>query len=150
MQNNPVSQPIAMFNHALREGWLHRLWANLCHRCLCLEDLDETLKSSEVADSHYAGVMTVAIDRIGGTEGKADEFDAEFNPIQERSRSRWVEIALQKLRGRDLPPVDLVQLDGTYYVRDGHHRISVSRAMGQSYIDAQVTIMHLQQHNMVR
>jgi ParB-like chromosome segregation protein Spo0J len=28
----------------------------------------------------------------------------------------------------------------TYYVRDGHHRISVARVLGQQYIDARVTI----------
>jgi len=27
-----------------------------------------------------------------------------------------------------------------YFVRDGHHRISVARALGQAYIDAEVTV----------
>jgi hypothetical protein len=27
-----------------------------------------------------------------------------------------------------LPPVQLIQVGGIYYVRDGHHRVSVSRA----------------------
>jgi ParB-like chromosome segregation protein Spo0J len=42
-----------------------------------------------------------------------------------------------------LPPVDLVELDGTYYVRDGHHRISVARSLGQDYIEAEITKMTL-------
>jgi len=30
-----------------------------------------------------------------------------------------------------------------YFVRDGHHRISVARAMGQAYIDAYVARIEL-------
>jgi hypothetical protein len=66
-----------------------------------------------------------------------------FYPTQERSRTRWMGIALEKLPGRDLPPVELIQIGDSYYVRDGHHRISVSRAMGQDFIDAEITVMEL-------
>jgi hypothetical protein len=39
-----------------------------------------------------------------------------------------------------LPAVDLIQIGDVYFVRDGHHRISVGRAMGQEIIDAEVTV----------
>ena len=149
-QSVPVEKPLVMFNQAFQHGWFRRLWARLTRSCFCLQDLAETLETCPVAASHYAGIKTVNIDRIHGTLGKADEFDAEFNPIQERSRTRWMGIALEKLRGRDLPPVELVQVDDTYYVRDGHHRISVSRALGQNFIEAEVTIMRLQQQHLIR
>jgi len=42
--------------------------------------------------------------------------------------------------GVTLPLVDLVQVGDVYFVRDGHHRISVARAFGQESIDAQVTV----------
>jgi hypothetical protein len=42
--------------------------------------------------------------------------------------------------GRELPPVELVQIGDFYFVRDGHHRISVARAMGQEHIEAEVTV----------
>jgi hypothetical protein len=143
--NPSASTPLAMFRNAFIHSRLHRLWAKLTHRCFRLLDLDETLRASPVAASHYAGLKTVSIERIRGTQGKADEFDAEFNPTQERSRVRWMGIAMLKLLGRDLPPVDLVQVDDVYYVRDGHHRISVSRSMGQAFIEAEVTVIRLQQ-----
>ena len=149
-QGIPTGMPLSMFRYAIFHSRLHQLWARLTRRCFCLRDLDEQLECSQVEASHYAGIKTVSIDRIQGTQGKADEFDAEFNPTQERSRNRWISIALEKLHGRDLPPVELVQIDNTYYVRDGHHRISVSRSMGQSFIDAEVTIMRLHQHNCLR
>jgi hypothetical protein len=43
---------------------------------------------------------------------------------------------------RALPPVNLVQINNLYFVRDGHHRISVARMMGQVEIEAEVTIWH--------
>jgi hypothetical protein len=147
-QQIPTGQSLLMFNKAFQHGWLHSVWAKLTGQCFCLIDLDEAMKSSPVESSHYAGIKAIHIGRIHGTQGKADEFDAEFNPIQERSRCRWMGVALEKLRGHDLPPVNLIEVNGIYYVRDGHHRISVSHALGQDFIDAEVTVLNLRQHHM--
>jgi hypothetical protein len=140
----------SMFRNAAAHARLHRLWARLTGSCFCLRELEETEQSGCVEARRYAGIQTVSIDRIKGTEGKVGEFDAEFNPTQERSRGRWIGIALQKLRGRELPPVELTQVGDLYYVRDGHHRISVSRAMGQAFIEAEVTSMVLCRNTSLR
>ena len=42
-------------------------------------------------------------------------------------------------RGESFPPVDLVKVGQLYFVRDGHHRVSVARALGRTDIDAYVT-----------
>ena len=42
-------------------------------------------------------------------------------------------------RGETLPPVDLMRMGEIYFVRDGHHRVSVARALGHADIDAYVT-----------
>jgi hypothetical protein len=39
-----------------------------------------------------------------------------------------------------LPPVALIQVGDYYFVRDGHHRISVARALGQQVIEATVEV----------
>ncbi len=98
-------------------------------------------------NSAYQGIDTVRIRDICGTENNKGEFDNEFNPIQERTKSRWLSIARCKLNSRELPLVELIKVGDIYYVRDGNHRISVSRRMGQSYIDAEVTVvkMHRQE-----
>jgi hypothetical protein len=54
--------------------------------------------------------------------------------------SRWLRIAAARDQGKVLPPVVLVQVGDVYFVRDGHHRISVARALGQQDIEAQVTL----------
>ena len=35
-----------------------------------------------------------------------------------------------------LPAISVVQVGDTYYVRDGHHRVSVARLLGEEYIEA--------------
>lgn len=149
-QNIPTGKPLTMFHKMFAHGRLHRLWAKLSRKSFDLLELEETLKDSPLETSHYAGIKTVNVDYIRGTQGKTSDFDAEFNPTQERSRARWISVALEKLRGHDLPPVNLIEIDGIYYVRDGHHRISVSRAMGQAFIDAEVTLMQLRQQRSIR
>jgi hypothetical protein len=49
-------------------------------------------------------------------------------------------MAAAKMRGVALPPVELIQVGDIYFVRDGHHRISVARAFGQEQVDAEVTV----------
>ena len=90
----------------------------------------------------YDGVYSVPISEIGGSEGR-DDFDARFHPVREDMKRRWLGVAAVALRGEHLPPVDLIRVGGVYYVRDGHHRVSVARALGSLYIDAVVTVWDL-------
>jgi uncharacterized protein (DUF1015 family) len=45
--------------------------------------------------------------------------------------------------GVALPPVTLVQVQDLYFVVDGHHRISVTKALRQKEVDAEVVIWDL-------
>jgi hypothetical protein len=38
-----------------------------------------------------------------------------------------------------MPPIDVVRVGEIYFVRDGHHRVSVARALGRTDIDGYVT-----------
>ena len=89
------------------------------------------------------GVRTVPISQIRGSEGRSGYFDRDFNPLYDRARGRWLGIARARQQGKDLPPVVLVQVGDIYFVRDGHHRISVARAMGQMDVEARVTIWQM-------
>ncbi len=83
------------------------------------------------------------INRIKGSEGRSGDFDRDFNPMHDRMIDRWVSVALAQSNGVALPAVELIQLGEDYFVRDGHHRISVARAFGEEYIDAKVTVLKL-------
>lgn len=85
------------------------------------------------------GSRVVALDLIVGTVGRGREFDRGFRPTSAGVRGRWERVAVAMRRGESLPPVDLYKVGEVYFVRDGHHRVSVARALGREEIDANVT-----------
>ncbi|MBK5109139.1 MAG: hypothetical protein JJE12_13460 [Anaerolineales bacterium] len=64
--------------------------------------------------------------------------DDAFNPLHDRLRSRWLSVASARLSGKELPPVEVIHMGGVYFVQDGHHRISVAKALGEQFVDAEV------------
>jgi hypothetical protein len=85
------------------------------------------------------GLEVVAIDSIVGSVDRMRDFDRSFRPTSAKARERWERIATAVRRGEALPPVDLYRIGELHFVRDGHHRVSVARAMGRPTIDAYVT-----------
>lgn len=76
---------------------------------------------------------------IVGSVGRCSEFDATFLPVSRRVRERWERIDRGFRRGDELPPVSLYRIDGSYFVLDGNHRVSVTRYHGVEWLDAEVT-----------
>lgn len=105
------------------------------HRLLPLSPWREIAGSGEEV---YKGIQTVPIDKIVGTENRFDDFDREFLPLKRQDRHRWARIHHLYQSGESLPVVSLVKMGEFYFVRDGHHRISVARAEKAEYIDAEV------------
>src|SRR4051794_23088342 len=85
------------------------------------------------------GLQVVPLDAIVGTVDRAVDFDRGFRPTSARLRSRWERIAAAQRRGEALPPISLFQIGDLYFVRDGHHRVSVAKSLGRDDIDAYVT-----------
>ena len=85
------------------------------------------------------GHQIVPVKHIIGSEGRYSDFDRRFLPLTEAVEQRWRSIEHAMERMIDLPPVDLWKISDVYFVRDGNHRVSVARWMGQWHIDAYVT-----------
>jgi hypothetical protein len=130
------------FLRARRRATLARLAARLRGEP---DDVRHVLPYEEVVaalgfvSEHSAGTAVVSLDAIIGTVDRGRDFDRSFRPTSGRVRSRWEHIAAAMRRGEPMPPVDLVRIGKIYFVRDGHHRVSVARALGHSDIDAHVT-----------
>jgi hypothetical protein len=124
---------INLFNHEHSQGRLNTLVARLLGRSNKLNMLPAT-----VNNGHYLGIRTVALDQIHGSESRANGFDFHFHPLDERMQSRWVSVAQARQNDVALPPVELIKVGNDYFVRDGHHRISVAHAFGESFIEAEV------------
>jgi hypothetical protein len=129
-----------IYRRAQRRGWLAHTLASMTGRATRLRDLAADVRAGAINASRSLGLQSVSIDMICGSEGRSVDFDVTFRPLQTRTWDRWRAIALAWQRGETLPPVELIRIGARYYVRDGHHRISVARAFGQPYIDAQVTV----------
>jgi hypothetical protein len=98
------------------------------------------LLSGSVEPCQEEGLQIVPIQRIIASQGQSHGFDLAFNPLQDRGRSRWTDIAALRLLGDDLPTVELIRLRQAYIVCDGHQRISVACALGQEEIEANVML----------
>jgi hypothetical protein len=132
-----------MYDEARRPDWIGKLRSALTGRSCQLLRLSDVQASGTLRGCHYAGTRPVPIRHIRGSEGRCDDFDTGFRPLTSHNKGRWLGIAKARLQGVALPPVDLIQVGDIYFVRDGHHRISVARAFGQTDIDAEVTVWQI-------
>ena len=128
-----------LFEKALVRGKFYRFWAAVFQRPQWLLDLETVKSEMHAVNAHYSGMKYVPINHIIGTEQGSSSFDLAFHPVSERSRERWLSVATASLALLPLPSVELIQIGNAYFVRDGHHRISVARAFKQEFIEAEVT-----------
>jgi hypothetical protein len=109
------------------------------------DDVNEVLPFEEVVDAlgrraqRDLGVQAIPLDAIVGTvDRRAGEFDRSFRPADRKLRGRWQRVAAAKRRGAPMPPIEVYRVGDLYFVEDGHHRVSVARAMGEETIEAHV------------
>lgn len=128
------------YRAAVLRGTLGKLVALVTGRKRSLLDLNTVTKEVGIGSRHHAGLQAVSIEKIIGSLGRCSDFDVAFNPLDEKTRDRWLSVARARLLGTALPPVELIQVGDRYFVRDGHHRISVARSFGEQAVDAEVTV----------
>jgi nucleotide-binding universal stress UspA family protein len=126
------------FAHALRAGSMRRIWASLTGKNNNLMPFEDLRKTLGLISQRYRGVQPVPVDKIVGSLGRSGDFDRAFLPTQRHSRSKWLNVDEAYLGGIHLPPITLYKVGEAYFVVDGHHRVSVARQQGQTFIDAEV------------
>jgi hypothetical protein len=99
---------------------------------------EEVVEALGRTGQHDLGLQVVPLDAIVGTVDRTADFDRGLRPTSSRLRSRWERIAAAQRRGESLPPVSLYKIGALYFVRDGHHRVSVAKSLGRKDIDAYV------------
>jgi hypothetical protein len=133
-----AAQARADFERALHRAQTHGVLATLFRRPKSLLPYHEARRSLALGGEHFRGLGVVPIDRIVGSTDRAGDFDRAFRPRRNEIAARWQSVARAYYAGKELPAVRLYQLGDAYFVIDGHHRVSVSRAMGRQFIDAEV------------
>ena len=127
------------FVKARNKAWVNDL-QNLMNpdkkKLLSFNDVKKILKPQNEV---YAGLKVVPIKKIVGSEGRYNDFDNHFLPRSNELKQRWMNVDQAHLSDVVLPPIQLYELGGLYFVRDGNHRVSVAKAQGVEFIDAEVT-----------
>ncbi len=104
-------------------------------KLLSFNDVKKILKPKNEV---YAGMQTVPIEKIVGSEGRYQDFDNHFLPRTNMLKARWARVDEAHLSDIVLPPIQLYEIGGLYFVRDGNHRVSVAKTQGVDFIDAEV------------
>ena len=107
-------------------------------RCECRRRLRALSQSTTLA-AGPARLEVVSLGAVIGTVEPTADFDSNFRPASNVLRRRWERIAVAHRKGDALPPVVLRRQRDGYYVVDGHHRVSVARALQHRDIDAWVS-----------
>ena len=131
-----VYNAVKLYRKQRWQALARKVWSVLSGRSCKLYDLAGICPSLASPGYERMGVHSVAINDIRGSESKALDFDADFRPLADHYRLRWLRMAAACLTRHPLPPVTLIQVGEVFFVRDGHHRLSVARALGQRHMDA--------------
>lgn len=104
-------------------------------RLLSLNDVKQLIKPN---NETYIGMKTIEVSKVVGSEGRYKDFDNRFFPKNSHLRNRWQHVDEAAINYISLPPIKVYELAGLYFVRDGNHRVSVAKARGTEFIDAEV------------
>ncbi|MFA7371497.1 MAG: transcriptional regulator [Sphaerochaetaceae bacterium] len=126
------------FNKARSKGRLEAFFALLRWRSTELLSLYEVTKLLKPKLETYKGIQPIPTANIIGSEGRYHDFTLAFYPRKDMLRSRWQSIDEALHRQIILPPISVYKLGDHYFVRDGHHRVSVAKMEKVEFIDAEV------------
>jgi uncharacterized ParB-like nuclease family protein len=129
------------FDSARFKAFRRSIASTLTRRSHRLISLDRVLEAAGLEGKSFGGVQEIPLNKVVGSaapDAKGADFDPGFLPVNRRLRDRWTRIYTAMVEGDELPPIDVYRLDDTYYVIDGHHRVSVARSLGRDVIKARV------------
>lgn len=131
-------EAVERYLHSARQAEIKDLWARITGKNCSLLKFEEVANRLHIRQQIPIGHQMVRLNQIVGSVGRYREFTKEFLPRATILQDRWVavDVTLNSLQG--LPPIDLYKIGGAYFVIDGNHRISVSRANGNKDIEARV------------
>ncbi|MBE0685209.1 MAG: hypothetical protein IH585_04335 [Anaerolineaceae bacterium] len=141
-------QSYALFNRVMVKGYVRRFFAGLLRKSQELFSLSNLLQNSAPQNAMEIGLRSIPLQLVVGSENRCKDFDNQFTPFSERNHQRWLRISDMFIMGETIPAVDLIQVGQFYFVRDGHHRISVARALEKKFIDAKVTVFQLSERSL--
>jgi hypothetical protein len=134
--NSQRSAALKAFQRFHRRGQQASLWAKLTGEIPYLEDFKNYAFRLQGGRKHL-GIQTIPVAAIIGSVGRRSDFDRHFRPLKKDLRDLWAGV-YQSSRVDSLPPITVYKIGKTYFVADGHDRVSVENFLGKNYIQAEV------------
>ena len=130
----------ADFTRARRRARLRAVVARIRreHASNRLRSFDDVRRELVANNRLHRGTRVVKVDQIVGSVGRWRDFDRSFLPARASVGQRWKRIDRAFHRTEDLPPVELYEIGESYFVVDGHHRVSVARYHDVPTVEATV------------
>lgn len=132
-------QALQDFRRARQEAAMRQLLHRITGEFDDLLAYHEVTDQLEVTATVDHGVREIPLDAIVGSVGRSEDFTREFLPKRDSDAERWARVksAVTDMKGWN--PIDVYQVGEAYFVKDGNHRVSVSRQLGNQTISARVT-----------
>lgn len=127
------------FENVAMRAFLQELIGNLRGKPAQLLSFEDVRARLRLREESYGGLQEIPLDSIVGSVGRYKDFTSSFLPKSAVNKERWSRIYAEFLGNMGLPPIEVYQLGEVYFVRDGNHRVSVARALGNETIEAYVT-----------
>jgi len=131
----------AEFDRAKMRGFWEKMLGRLINRSPCPIPFAQAIATFDSEQTINLGLRDVSLKDIVGSVGRHQDFTRTFMPCYSNrsARERWRAIYTRAVTGAGFPPVELYKIGDEYFVRDGHHRVSVARYLGWDTIQACVT-----------
>ena len=127
------------FQSARQQAALEAIMARLTGRSIDLLSYDEVRQQLRGHEAGLRELKDIPIEAIVGSVGRYTDFTRSFLPKHDSDGDRWARVYVAVDGQSGLPPVEVYQLGEAYFVRDGHHRVSVARQLGADHVQAYVT-----------
>ncbi|MCK5793734.1 MAG: universal stress protein [Anaerolineales bacterium] len=125
------------FRDARRRAALENIWSTLTGTAKHLIQFQQVEEQLQYEQSSKLGLLDIPLDAIVGSVSRPNDFTRKFFPREAVDPGRWQRV--KKVMDQAIRPIEVYQIDQTYFVLDGNHRVSVARQRGMNHIQAYVT-----------
>jgi nucleotide-binding universal stress UspA family protein len=133
------ARAVSDFRDARQRAALQRVLSRLTGQRTHLLSFDEVRETLRGTSTLPRGLQEIPLDAIVGSVGRYSDFTRSFLPLVDSQAERWARVKAMAEGQTGLPPIEVYKIGDAYFVRDGHHRVSVARDIGARSIEANVT-----------
>ncbi|HVN54613.1 MAG TPA: universal stress protein [Anaerolineaceae bacterium] len=122
-----------------RMAALQEVLGRISGKSIDLYSFDDVTSKLRITGGIDRGLNDIPVASIAGSVSRYSDFTRNFLPRHDSDLTRWAKVKAAVLETQvGLPPIEVYQVGDTYFVKDGHHRVSVARRLKFETIQAYV------------